>query len=105
MKISILIIITCVLFILPVSATQHAEYSDMQPQFDGSRAAPFTVGLFFGALGIIGVCVFLIIRSHKTAPSRVKWFYLFISLSLLLIFSTFYATGAFDFIEEYMLGL
>ena len=80
-------------------------YPHMQPQFDGPRGGPFSIGLFFGAIGIISTCVFLIIRSRKKHPSRIKWFYLFISLSLLLIFSIFYATGAFDPIEEYMLGV
>lgn len=85
-----------------VFASSGSEYPHLQPQFDGPRSGPFSIGLFFGALGIIGICIFFIIRSHKNNSSRIKWFCLFISLCLLLIFSIFYATGAFDFIE-YML--
>ena len=85
-------------------ASTGSEYPHLQPQFDGPRGGPFSAELFFGALTIIGICTYLIIRWRKSNPSRVKWFCLFISLSLLLIFSIFYATGAFDHLEEYVLG-
>ena len=104
MKTRLLIILGFALFI-PQAFASTSEYPHLQPQFDGPRGGPFSVGLFFGALGIIGICIFLIIRSRKNNPSRLKWFYLFISLSLLLIFSIFYTTGTFDPIEEYMLGV
>ena len=86
-------------------ASTGSEYPHLQPQFDGPRSGPFSIGLFFGALTIIGICAYLIIRSRKSNPSRIKWFCLFISLSLLLIFSIFYATGAFDPLEEYLVGV
>jgi uncharacterized membrane protein len=94
-----------IFIVIPQVFASTFEYPYLHPQFDGSRSAPFTIGLFFGALGIIGVCIFLIIRPRKSNSSRIKWFYLFISLSLLLIFSIFYVTGAFDPIEDYMLGV
>jgi len=105
MKTRLLIIIGMIIFSFVIPQVFASLGSNLQPQFDGSRSAPFTMALFFGALGIIGVCIFLIIRSRKSNPSRIKWFCLFISLSLLLIFSIFYATGAFDAIDEYMLGV
>jgi len=65
-------------------------------QSEGLRSVPFSIVLFLSAFGIVGVCIFLIIYYRKSNPSRMKWFYLFISLSLLLIFSVMYTGGAFD---------
>lgn len=69
----------------------HQVGHDRQ-QSDYSRSAPFGVALFLSAFCIIGICIFLIIYYRKNNPSRMKWFYLFISLSLLLIFSIMYGS-------------
>ena len=105
MKTKLLIIIGVIIFsfIIPNAFASEAGY--YSPQFDDPRSISFTMGLFFSAFGIIGVCIFLIIRFRKSNPSRIKWFYLFISLSLLLIFSILYITGAFDALEKYLLGV
>ncbi len=98
----IAIIIGMITFSFVISNAFASEGGYYYPEF-GSNSVPFSITLFFSALVIIGVCIFLIIRSRKSNPSRIKWFYLFISLSVLLIFGTIYPTGAFDPIEEYLM--
>ena len=92
-----LIIAVFVLFIPQAFAYQGDPIYHMQPEFDGSRSGPFTGGLIFVALVIIGVCIFLIILWRKSNPARIKWLCLFIALSALLIFSIFRALGHLTF--------
>ena len=84
-----LIITIFVLFISQAFAQHYHRNLYSSPVFVMFNNPPFTAGLLFGILGIIGVCIFFIILWRKSNPARIKWLCLIISLSALLFFSLF----------------
>lgn len=102
MKSKILILggIIMLLFIGSNVLVESAHAGEYHPttrgQFEGPKSGPFGGGLFLGAIAIIGINIVMITRSRNSNSHRIKWFVLFIGLSLLLIFSVFNSVGMFD---------